>query len=275
LATIPVVTAVYNYALKNKEFKLLFGMDANTYHKPESDQQSMVKFAQWYTSKNLNSCYGQTPNPANFTTFHARTHLQPQLNKAVRYSEKDVRGDRNLKDFILFLKKDFLVVSTIKDNTGDLKYVENMVFPTLTFPSDHGITSTVLKEIFIDYKTASDNDNENDDIKSYKQNYDRNKSENVEIDIKISETLNSTKNNDYPFSRTPSNHAPPPNNSSRNSTIHINRDNHYKNYNHTNHIINSTVIRRYDYVNVTSMKNSSVSSIYINNNTSKIRHYKF
>jgi hypothetical protein len=36
------------------------------------------------------------------------------------------------------------VVSTVKDNTGEMKYVENMVFPTLSFPSDHGITSSVL-----------------------------------------------------------------------------------------------------------------------------------
>ncbi len=60
--------------------------------------------------------------------------------------EKDVKGDKNPKDFILFFGADFDVINTRKDNTGKLKYVENMVFPTLTFPSDHGITSTILKE---------------------------------------------------------------------------------------------------------------------------------
>lgn len=82
LATIPVVTAVHNYAIRKRpDHKLLFGMDANTYAHPESDQQGVLDFAKFYTSMKLNTCYGPTPNPLNFTTFHARTHLQPQLNK--------------------------------------------------------------------------------------------------------------------------------------------------------------------------------------------------
>ena len=53
----------------------------------------MTKFAEFYTSQKLNSCYGPTPNPLNFTTFHARTHLQPQLNKVKKYEYVDrVRG---------------------------------------------------------------------------------------------------------------------------------------------------------------------------------------
>lgn len=147
LATIPVVTAVRNYALtKQPDHKLLFGMDANTYAKPEKDQQGVVAFAEFYTANKLNTCYGPKPNPLNFTTFHARTHLQTQLNKAISLEEKDAKGDKNPKDFILFFASDFNVLSTNKDNTGDRKYVENMVFPTLSFPSDHGITSTVLQE---------------------------------------------------------------------------------------------------------------------------------
>lgn len=147
LATIPVVTAVKNYATsKRPDCKMLFGLDANTYAHPEEDQQGVVKFAEFYTSERLNSCYGPNPNPLNFTTFHARTHLQPQLNKAVSLEEKDLKGDKNPKDFILFFNADFQVLSTSKDNTGDKKYIEGMVFPTLHFPSDHGVTSTVLKE---------------------------------------------------------------------------------------------------------------------------------
>lgn len=46
-----------------------------------------------------------------------------------------------------FFDADFKVQSTNKDNTGRKVYVENMVFPTLSFPSDHGITSTVLVEV--------------------------------------------------------------------------------------------------------------------------------
>jgi len=148
LATLPVVTAVWKYATsKATGHKMLFGLDANTYEKPTNDQQGVVSFADFYREKELNSCYGPTPNPKNYTTFHARTHLQPQLNKAITLEEKDKKGDKNPKDFILFFKNQFNVIVTHKDNTGKKKYVENMVFPTLFFPSDHGITSTLLEEL--------------------------------------------------------------------------------------------------------------------------------
>jgi hypothetical protein len=106
--------------------------------------QDVAGFAEFYTSRGLNSCYGSNPDPKNYTTFHARTYLQPQLNKAIKYSEKDIKGDKNPKDFILFDDSQFKVLSTTKDNTGDRNYVEGMVFPTLAFPSDHGITATLL-----------------------------------------------------------------------------------------------------------------------------------
>jgi hypothetical protein len=156
LATRPVVEAVYTYATTlQPASKLLFGMDANTYTKPEADQYGVTDFAKFYTSKQLNSCYGPTPNPFNFTTFHARTHLQPQLNKAIAYEEKDTKGDKNPKDFIVFFKEDYRVLQTTKDNTGEKKYIENMVFPTLSFPSDHGITSTVLEEVQLQLRSGS------------------------------------------------------------------------------------------------------------------------
>lgn len=147
LATEPIVSAVHSYAMtKRPDHKLLFGLDANTYSKPESDQEGVEKFGAFYSSKKLSSVIGKTPNPKDFTTFHARTHLQPQLNKAVSFDRKDELGDKNPKDFILFFEPDFMVLSHTKDNTGERKYVENMVFPTLSFPSDHGITSAELLE---------------------------------------------------------------------------------------------------------------------------------
>jgi hypothetical protein len=73
--------------------------------------------------------------------------LQPQLNKAVSLEEKDIKGDKNPKDFVLFFAADFAVSQTVKDNTGSREYIEGMVFPTLKFPSDHGITATVLLEL--------------------------------------------------------------------------------------------------------------------------------
>ena len=76
LATIPITTAVNKYATEKKpNHKLLFGMDANTYTNPESDQQGVVEFAEYYSSEGLTSSWGTKPDPINFTTFHARTHL--------------------------------------------------------------------------------------------------------------------------------------------------------------------------------------------------------
>ena len=82
-----------------------------------------------------------------FTTFNARTYLQPQLNKACKSTEKRQKGDVNPKDFIVFPKGDFNVLKTWKDNTGRKVYEEDMAFPTLEFPSDHGLLSTVLDPI--------------------------------------------------------------------------------------------------------------------------------
>ena len=48
------------------------------------------------------------------------------------------------QDFIVFDDREFSVRWTSKDNTGAGTYVEGMVFPTLAFPSDHGITATSL-----------------------------------------------------------------------------------------------------------------------------------
>lgn len=93
----------------------------------------------------LTSCWGDTPNPKNYTTYNARTYLQPQLNKACKSDEKRTKGDVNPKDFILFPKRDFAVVQTWKDNTGKKTYVEDMAFPTLDFPSDHGILHTIIE----------------------------------------------------------------------------------------------------------------------------------
>ena len=65
--------------------------------------------------------------------------------QAVALEERKAKGDRNPKDFILFFKADFQVIETWKDNTGYREYIEEMVFPTYKFPSDHGISSTILQ----------------------------------------------------------------------------------------------------------------------------------
>jgi len=149
LATIPVKNAVvhtmkYSEILRNHT--LIFGLDANTYQNATpGKQQDVMDWGRSYVINSLTSCWGDVPQQRNYTTFNARTYLQPQLNKACKSSEKREKGDVNPKDFIIFPKKDFSVVQTWKDNTGNRTYIEDMAFPTLNFPSDHGILATIIE----------------------------------------------------------------------------------------------------------------------------------
>merc|ERR1712113_135577 len=129
------------------EHRLIFGLDANVYENASKKQQDIMDFGERYRHHGMTSCWGDTPQASNYTTFNARTYLQPQLNKACKRSEKRECGDVNPKDFILFLKSYFEVSETWKDNTGNKEYIENMAFPTLKFPSDHAILATVLKPV--------------------------------------------------------------------------------------------------------------------------------
>jgi len=151
LATKPVLSAIVKAMSSDSELmthKLVFGLDANTYENAKpGKQQDVLEWADHYVSYDLTSCWGDKPNPSNYTTFNSRTYLQPQLNKACKKSDKRANGDVNPKDFILFAKEDFKVTHTWKDNTGEKKYIEDMAFPTLNFPSDHGILATVLEPI--------------------------------------------------------------------------------------------------------------------------------
>ena len=149
LATKPVLSAIMKTISTNPTLashQLVFGLDANTYEaaKP-GKQQDVLDWGQHYVSLGLTSCWGDVPNPSNYTTFNSRTYLQPQLNKACKKSDKRSNGDVNPKDFILFGREGFNVVKTWKDNTGEQKYVEDMAFPTLNFPSDHGILATIIE----------------------------------------------------------------------------------------------------------------------------------
>ena len=146
LATLPVLAAVHALAQLLPSHRLVFGLDANTYEHGSGSKQSVVEFGQDFVSKGYSSCWGDAPDPTKHTTYNARTFLQPQLQKAARSTEKASKGDKNPKDFILFPRAAYRVVATTKDNTGLRQYTEGMVFPTLQFPSDHGLVATTLRE---------------------------------------------------------------------------------------------------------------------------------
>jgi hypothetical protein len=128
--------------------KLIFGMDANTHvseRGPFGKTQAVAEFEEFYLSNGLRGCWGQPVDPNRFTTFNARTYLQPQLNKAAKSQELVEKGDRNPKDHVLFSEHFAVIDEPIRDNTGKASYTEDMVFPTLDFPSDHAAISMVLR----------------------------------------------------------------------------------------------------------------------------------
>ena len=47
----------------------------------------------------------------------------------------------------MFAANQLKATSVFKDNTGKKKYTEDMVFPTLAFPSDHGILGATLTPV--------------------------------------------------------------------------------------------------------------------------------
>lgn len=148
LATLPVLRQVVDYA-KRHGLKLVFGLDANSYDKAKPGKQLNVReFNRVFRDElGLTSCFGDEVDPTNYTTFNARTFLQPQLNKAAGSSRSEffAKGDVNPKDFVLSFREHASFRDTKKDNTGKGGvYVEGMVFPTLTFPSDHGVLSSEL-----------------------------------------------------------------------------------------------------------------------------------
>jgi len=149
LDTIPVLNAIVRTMSSDsilKNHNLLFGLDANTYgNAKHNGQQDVLQFGKAYVNHSLTSCWGDTPNPKNYTTFTSRTYLQPKLDRACRSNEKISCSDANLKDFILFPKDKFSVTKTWKDNTGDNVFEPGIVFPTLDFPSDHVILSTIIQ----------------------------------------------------------------------------------------------------------------------------------
>ena len=144
LASLPVLAAVHAFAKTMPDHALLFGLDANTHTIGTSSKQGVLPFAEAFRADGYSSCWGDSPDPTSATTFNARTYLQPQLQKAAKSDEKVAKGDKNPKDFILFTKSAFELKAAAKDNTGEKRYVEEMVFPTLRFPSDHGIVSATL-----------------------------------------------------------------------------------------------------------------------------------
>lgn len=149
LATMPIVNAVHKTFEKKysdgPKARLIFGLDANTYLNAEQGKLCCTEFLTECKNIGMSTCWPSArPLKECFTTYNARTFLQPQLNKACKSEERLAKGDCNPKDHILFFSDQYSCVDTIKDNTGNRSYIEGICFPTLSFPSDHGVLTTML-----------------------------------------------------------------------------------------------------------------------------------
>lgn len=159
LATVPMLQAV----LKTRDTlsflpapRVLIGLDANAYEHPKDEGWLGVRELEHELMRSGLSSNWQPPiggapigERLYYTTFNARTFLQPQLNKAVRRDERGTKGDHNPKDFVLFDTAALAPRSSMRDNTGrgpGSRYEEAIVFPTLQFPSDHALVATTLVE---------------------------------------------------------------------------------------------------------------------------------
>ncbi|CAE8593501.1 unnamed protein product [Polarella glacialis] len=137
LLTKPMLSQVWKH-LPTK--RLVFGMDANTHERKSESTAHVTDFQNFYEGLGLQAAWGKDNL---HTTFNARTYLQPQLNKAAKSSELTEKGDRNPKDFVLCTSH-FKVGAARRDNTGSGTYLEDVVFPSLEFPSDHAAVSVDL-----------------------------------------------------------------------------------------------------------------------------------
>jgi len=160
LLTLPLVDAVAT-SLKEQfgGHTLVLGMDANIYEQEKEGIQGFGGCIQHLTGLGLTTCWGSEPQAsACRTTCSARTSLQPQLNKAVRYADRVSKSGKEPKDLIVFRQEQLAPVSAavmgpsrqpnpMKDNTGHLEYREETVFPTLDFPSDHGLLAVALQPV--------------------------------------------------------------------------------------------------------------------------------
>lgn len=139
-ATAPLMRALQKVA----KGEMLVGMDANTYLQGNSTFYGVQDFLEVCKGLGLRSCF-EGDMAKCLTTCNARTFLQPQLNKACKSTAKLEKSDVNPKDHIVFGLSCFEPIQVMKDNTGKGEYIEGMCFPSLSFPSDHGLVSAVLK----------------------------------------------------------------------------------------------------------------------------------
>ena len=140
-STGPVLAALDRLARQSyPDHTLIFGLDANV----SGDGDVRGNLDSLLSSTSLSSCWEGQDLHSLWTTFNARTHLQPQLHKAVGLTDVLDRRHMRLKDWILFYDAQLAIKSVARDNTGGGSFVTR-VMPSQAFPSDHAIVSATLQ----------------------------------------------------------------------------------------------------------------------------------
>ena len=171
--TAPVLTALHDLVGEHfLEHTLLFGLDANTAAGPgcgESDRcgDSALRkvatcsakpagaatgldggsFRSILSERGLGSCWQGQDLRGLWTTFNARTYLQPQLHKAVGLEGVLDRRHMRLRDWLVFRAGQLAVAAVERDNTGRRGRFESRVMPSQAFPSDHAIVAARLHRL--------------------------------------------------------------------------------------------------------------------------------
>ena len=167
--TAPVLLALDDLAREcYPDHTLLFGLDANTVAGPgfgDSDQckESACKraasdaqlgvaldgdgFSYLLGQRGLGSCWQGQDLRGLWTTFNARTYLQPQLHKAVGLEGVLDRRHMRLRDWLVFRAGQLAVAAVERDNTGRRGRFESRVMPSQAFPSDHAIVAATLGRV--------------------------------------------------------------------------------------------------------------------------------
>ena len=173
--TAPVLKALDELAKERfPEHVLLFGLDANTVAGPgcttvkypsstntdgalgsRSDGQKPASagsavgldgggFSSLLAERGLGSCWQGQDLRGLWTTFNARTYLQPQLHKAVGLEGVLDKRHMRLRDWVVFRAEQLEVAGVERDNTGRGGF-ESRVMPSQVFPSDHAVVAATLR----------------------------------------------------------------------------------------------------------------------------------
>ena len=107
---------------------------------------SVGQFADLLAELGLGSCWGGRGELGGvWTTFSARTHLQPQGHKAVGPAAAGGAEHRRLRDWVVFPAGRAAAAGPAeRDNTGRGALAEVRTVPSAAFPSDHAVVSVLL-----------------------------------------------------------------------------------------------------------------------------------